>query len=75
MAVPAAVEAAGLRSEKSTREIRREDSGRKCHDPKTKQPAHGPAVLFLEFGRGDRIRTYDPHVPNVVLYQAELHPE
>ena len=30
---------------------------------------------FFENGRGDRIRTYDPHVPNVVLYQAELHPD
>ena len=26
-------------------------------------------------GRGDEIRTRDPHVPNVVLYQAELHPD
>src|SRR5262249_12435218 len=24
-------------------------------------------------GRSDRIRTYDPCVPNAVLYQAELH--
>ena len=24
-------------------------------------------------GRSERIRTSDPHVPNVVLYQAELH--
>ncbi len=26
-------------------------------------------------GRDERIRTSDPHVPNVVLYQAELHPD
>ena len=28
----------------------------------------------LGFGRGERIRTSGPYVPNVVLYQAELHP-
>jgi hypothetical protein len=26
-------------------------------------------------GRGDRIRTYDLYVPNVALYQTELHPD
>ncbi|CRD53399.1 hypothetical protein BN1263280274 [Stenotrophomonas maltophilia] len=26
-------------------------------------------------GRGDRIRTCDLYVPNVALYQTELHPE
>lgn len=26
-------------------------------------------------GRDDWIRTSDPHVPNVVLYQAEPHPD
>ena len=31
--------------------------------------------MYGLIGRGDRIRTYDPHVPNVVLYQAELHPD
>ena len=25
--------------------------------------------------RGDRIRTYDPLVPNQVFYRTELHPE
>jgi hypothetical protein len=25
-------------------------------------------------GRGDRIRTCDIYVPNVALYQSELHP-
>ena len=30
---------------------------------------------FLNPGRGERIRTSDSYVPNVVLYQAELHPE
>ena len=33
------------------------------------------AGLFLIPGRGERIRTSGPYVPNVVLYQAELHPE
>ena len=28
-----------------------------------------------ESGRGDWIRTSDFYVPNVALYQAELHPE
>ena len=27
------------------------------------------------FGRGDRIRTYDPLVPNQVRYQAALRPD
>ena len=30
---------------------------------------------FWNSGRGERIRTSDSYVPNVVLYQAELHPE
>ena len=30
---------------------------------------------FKQFnGRGDRIRTCDIYVPNVALYQSELHP-
>ena len=33
------------------------------------------AVAFTASGRGDRIRTYDLYVPNVALYQTELHPE
>ena len=32
-------------------------------------------VVSKESGRGERIRTSDSYVPNVVLYQAELHPE
>jgi hypothetical protein len=28
-----------------------------------------------EIGRGDRIRTYDPLVPNQVRYQTALHPD
>lgn len=31
-------------------------------------------ISFLNSGRGERIRTSDSYVPNVVLYQAELHP-
>lgn len=29
----------------------------------------------LSAGRGERIRTSGPYVPNVVLYQAELLPD
>jgi hypothetical protein len=45
----------------------------------TKKPAG--AGFFITacngnyFGRGDRIRTCDFYVPNVALYQAELHPD
>lgn len=31
--------------------------------------------VVLDAGRGDRIRTCDLYVPNVALYQTELHPE
>ena len=30
-------------------------------------------ALCAQNGRSSKIRTYDPHVPNVVLYQAELY--
>ena len=33
------------------------------------------ATFLIPIGRGGEIRTHDPHVPNVVLYQAELHPD
>ena len=33
------------------------------------------ALCFRKFGRGERIRTSDPLVPNQVLYQAEPLPE
>jgi hypothetical protein len=29
----------------------------------------------VKVGRGDRIRTCDLYVPNVALYQTELHPD
>ena len=32
-------------------------------------------VFFKDYGRGDKIRTCDSYVPNVVLYQAELRPD
>src|SRR5690606_37675709 len=35
----------------------------------------GPVFRFANFGRGDRMRTCDLYVPNVALYQAELHPD
>ena len=31
--------------------------------------------LFYFYGRGDRIRTYDPLVPNQMRYQAALRPD
>src|SRR5690606_13187612 len=31
--------------------------------------------LLDSIGRGDRIRTCDLYVPNVALYQTELHPD
>ena len=31
--------------------------------------------LFCFCGRGDRIRTYDPLVPNQMRYQAALRPD
>ena len=31
--------------------------------------------LFYFYGRGDRIRTYDPLVPNQMRYQTALRPE
>jgi hypothetical protein len=31
--------------------------------------------LFCFYGRGDRIRTYDPLVPNQMRYQAALRPD
>ena len=39
-----------------------------------KSRLEGRLILGVN-GRGDWIRTNDPHVPNVVLYQAELHPD
>ena len=39
-----------------------------------KTKAHREAG-FGFFGRGDRIRTCDLYVPNVALYQTELHPD
>ena len=37
-----------------------------------KRPRKGP---YLIYGRGDRIRTYDPLVPNQMRYQTALRPE
>jgi hypothetical protein len=41
--------------------------------PSTPPGPGGPGGEFL--GRGDRIRTYDPLVPNQMRYQAALHPD
>ena len=35
----------------------------------------GGPILLIEIGRGERIRTSDPSVPNRVLYQAEPRPD
>ena len=43
--------------------------------PETKKAGTPNGAPAGEFGRSGRIRTYDPYVPNVVLYQAELHSE
>ena len=42
--------------------------------PKVKKNSEN-STASLESGRGERIRTSDSYVPNVVLYQAELHPD
>jgi hypothetical protein len=31
--------------------------------------------MFFGYGRGDRIRTYDPLVPNQMRYQTALRPD
>ena len=43
--------------------------------PQTKNHAHGifPETAWFSYGRGDKIRTCGPYVPNVVLYQTEPH--
>lgn len=43
--------------------------------PQTEKPPCGGFCVQLSIGRGDRIRTYDLYVPNVALYQTELHPD
>jgi hypothetical protein len=59
-------------------------SSRQLHVPSTyrekrKTAAQGDRLEWLDFtrkrGRGDRIRTCDLYVPNVALYQTELHPD
>ena len=50
------------------------------HQSTTKKPStdHGGqlrAILRKNCGRGERIRTSDPSVPNRVLYQAEPRPD
>src|SRR5690606_16737914 len=51
-------------------------TGGHCKDmpPERKKPAQG-RLSSSTFGRGDRIRTCDLYVPNVALYQTELHPD
>src|SRR5207248_4640210 len=42
---------------------------------RTKPPRRIPSRMRFLIGRGDRIRTCDPLVPNQVLYQAEPLPD
>ena len=45
---------------------------------KTKKPSRDEKVLSsfrIKIGRGDRIRTYDPLVPNQMRYQTALLPD
>ena len=46
------------------------DPRKRCDNKKGRPKA----ALIVVLGRGDRIRTCDFYVPNVALYQAELHP-
>ena len=53
-------------------------TGAATRNPDTKNPgsaSYQDSCVFLRIGRGDRIRTYDLYVPNVALYQTELHPD
>lgn len=43
--------------------------------PRNRGFASDHYLTFVVFGRGKRIRTSDPCVPNAVLYQAELFPD
>src|SRR3970040_2879604 len=51
------------------------DPGRRC--PSQQKTGTWPVFdgTIETVGRGDRIRTCDLYVPNVALYQAELHPD
>src|SRR5690606_36386990 len=51
--------------------------GTPCDDrvPETERPPVRMAQMIESIGRGDRIRTCDLYVPNVALYQTELHPD
>ena len=64
--------ASAQKKQKSATERQQEEKqGRKKQKPqKRKSPAVSGA--FSEYGRRDRIRTYDPLVPNQLRYQAAL---
>ena len=51
---------------------------RKSH-AKVKKKAKGLAgtnrLTLMNYGRGERIRTFDPLVPNQMRYQAALRPD
>ncbi|CTP84354.1 hypothetical protein XTALMG727_0959 [Xanthomonas translucens pv. arrhenatheri LMG 727] len=54
---------------------RRRHRAARCGHKKTRKTDVFQVSCDLETGRGDRIRTCDLYVPNVALYQTELHPE
>ena len=45
-----------------------------CSTKKPGRRCRRPGLRVSTLGRGDRIRTCDLYVPNVALYQTELHP-
>ena len=55
--------------------------GNRTPDPQLRRLLLYPTELRAEiekkkrYGRGDRIRTYDPLVPNQMRYQAALRPD
>ena len=65
--------ASAQKKQKSAAERQQEEknrAGKKQKPQKRKSPAVSGA--FSEYGRRDRIRTYDPLVPNQLRYQAAL---
>ena len=50
-------------------------TARTLQNAKCRQRPESPPAHSLFSGRGERIRTFDPLVPNQMRYQAALHPE
>ncbi len=56
--------------------------GDRTHDPQLRRLMLYPTEIraetrrtSLKYGRGERIRTFDPLVPNQMRYQAALRPD